>query len=200
MQAEFWNERYKEEVFAYGIEANDFLRTQSFPEGSKILCLAEGEGRNGVYLAEQGHDVTCVDYSEEGIRKMTQLADMKGVVIHPVLADLNEYEFLPNAWDGIVIIFGHLPTALREKVHGQFFKGLKPGGKLVLEAYHKSQMEYKTGGPMTETMLYSEEELRSDFHEFEHLEIHQLEREVHEGEFHFGTAAVIQVVAEKQRT
>jgi SAM-dependent methyltransferase len=197
MQAEFWNERYKEEVFAYGIEANDFLRTQSFPEGSKILCLAEGEGRNGVYLAEQGHDVTCVDYSEEGIRKMTQLADMKGVVIHPVLADLNEYEFLPNAWDGIVIIFGHLPTALREKVHGQFFKGLKPGGKMVLEAYHKSQMEYKTGGPMTETMLYSEEELRSDFHEFEHLEIHQLEREVHEGEFHFGTAAVIQVVAEK---
>jgi ubiquinone/menaquinone biosynthesis C-methylase UbiE len=197
MQAEFWNERYKEEVFAYGIEANDFLRTQSFPEGSKILCLAEGEGRNGVYLAEQGHDVTCVDYSEEGIRKMTQLSDMKGVVIHPVLADLNEYEFQPNAWDGIVIIFGHLPTALREKVHGQFFKALKSGGKLVLEAYHKSQMEYKTGGPMTETMLYSEEELRSDFHEFEHLEIHQLEREVHEGEFHFGTAAVIQVVAEK---
>ena len=134
MQAEFWNERYKEEVFAYGIEANDFLRTQSFPAGSKILCLAEGEGRNGVYLAEQGHDVTCVDYSEEGIRKMTQLAEMKGVVIHPVLADLNEYEFQPNAWDGIVIIFGHLPTALREKVHGQFFKALKSGGKLVLEA------------------------------------------------------------------
>ncbi|MEN9972770.1 MAG: hypothetical protein RIS20_1117 [Bacteroidota bacterium] len=197
MKAEFWNERYKEAVFAYGLVANDFLQEQSFPAGSKILCLAEGEGRNGVFLAEQGHDVTCVDYSEEGIRKMSQLAEMKGVVIHPICADLNEFDFQVNTWDGIVIIFGHLPTALREKVHGQFYKALKPGGKLVLEAYHKSQMDYKTGGPMTETMLYSDEELRSDFHEFEHLKITQLEREVHEGEYHFGKAAVIQVIAVK---
>ena len=72
MQVEFWNERYKEQVFAYGMEANDFLQEQTFPLGSKILCLAEGEGRNGVYLAEQGHDVTCVDYSEEGVRKMAR--------------------------------------------------------------------------------------------------------------------------------
>jgi ubiquinone/menaquinone biosynthesis C-methylase UbiE len=197
MQAEFWNERYKEKVFAYGLQANDFLQEQSFPEGSKILCLAEGEGRNGVFLAEQGHDVTCVDYSEEGIKKMNQLAEMKGVQIHTVCADLNEFEFKENTWDGIVIIFGHLPTALREKVHGQFYKALKPGGKLVLEAYHKTQLNYKTGGPMTETMLYSDEELRADFHEFKHLQINQLEREVHEGEFHFGNAAVIQVIAEK---
>lgn len=197
MQAEFWNERYKEEVFAYGMEANDFLHEQTFQAESKILCLAEGEGRNGVYLAEQGHEVTCVDYSEEGVRKMTQLAEMKGVVIHPVCADLNEFAFEENTWDGIVIIFGHLPTELREKVHGQFYKALKPGGKLVLEAYHKTQLNYKTGGPMTDTMLYSEEELKSDFHEFKNLQITQLEREVHEGEFHFGKAAVVQVIAIK---
>ncbi len=197
MQAEFWNERYKEEVFAYGMEANDFLQEQTFQAESKILCLAEGEGRNGVYLAEQGHEVTCVDYSEEGVRKMTQLAEMKGVVIHPVCADLNEFAFEENTWDGIVIIFGHLPTELREKVHGQFYKALKPGGKLVLEAYHKTQLNYKTGGPMTDTMLYSEEELKSDFHEFKNLQITQLEREVHEGEFHFGKAAVVQVIAIK---
>jgi SAM-dependent methyltransferase len=197
MQVEFWNERYKEEVFAYGMEANDFLQAQSFPAGSKILCLAEGEGRNGVYLAEQGHDVTCVDYSEEGVRKMAQLAEMKGVQIHPILADLNEFEFQANTWDGIVIIFGHLPSALRQKVHRQFFEALKPGGKLVLEAYHKSQLHFKTGGPMTDTMLYSEEELRSDFQAFENLKITQMEREVHEGAFHFGKAAVIQVLAEK---
>lgn len=197
MQAEFWNERYKEEVFAYGMEANDFLKEQSFPADSKILCLAEGEGRNGVFLAEQGHDVTCVDYSEEGVRKMTQLAEMKGVVIHPICADLTDFEFKENAWDGIVMIFGHLPTTLREKVHRQFFKALKPGGKLVLEAYHKSQLAYKTGGPMTESMLYSEEELKADFHDFEKLHITQLEREVQEGKFHFGKAAVIQVIAIK---
>jgi SAM-dependent methyltransferase len=197
MQSEFWNDRYKEEVFVYGIEANDFLREQNFSAGSKILCLAEGEGRNGVFLAEQGHDVTCVDYSEEGVRKMAQLAEIKGVVIHAICADLNEFAFKENSWDGIVIIFGHLPTTLREKVHGQFYKALKPRGKLVLEAYHKTQLNYKTGGPMTETMLYSEEELRADFHEFKHLQINQLEREVHEGQFHFGNAAVIQVIAEK---
>ena len=125
------------------------------------------------------------------------MADLKGVIIHPICADLNQFELQENSWDGIVMIFGHLSTALREKVHGQFFKALKPGGKLVLEAYHKSQLNYKTGGPMTETMLYSEEELRADFHEFQHLKINQFERLVQEGEFHSGMAAVIQVIAEK---
>jgi len=197
MQSEFWNKRYKEEVFAYGIEANDFLKQQTFPSGSKILCLAEGEGRNGVFLAEQGHDVTCVDYSEEGIRKMTQLAEIKGVVIHPICADLNDIQLEANTWDGIVIIFGHFPEELRKKVHGQLFAALKKGGKLVMESYHKDQVNFKTGGPMTSTLLYSEEELRSDLHAFSQLEIKQLAREVHEGEFHFGNSAVIQVIAEK---
>ena len=197
MQAEFWNERYKEEVFAYGMEANDFLQEQHFFSGSKILCLAEGEGRNGVYLAEKGHQVTCVDYSEEGVRKMTQLAEMKGVQMETICADLNDYPLGVNAWDAIVLIFGHFPAELRQKVHQQIFKALKPNGKLVLEAYHKNQLLFKTGGPMSETMLYSEEELHSDFHEFDHLKISPLEREVHEGEFHVGKAAVIQVLAQK---
>jgi SAM-dependent methyltransferase len=197
MQVEFWNERYKEEVFAYGMEANDFLQTQSFPAGSKILCLAEGEGRNGVYLAEQGHDVTCVDYSQEGVRKMAQLADIRGVELTTICADLNDYLLEKNSWDAIVIVFGHFPPELRKKVHGQIYQALKPGGKLVLESYHKSQLQFKTGGPMTDTLLYSEEELRSDFQAFENLKITQMEREVHEGAFHFGKAAVIQVLAEK---
>ena len=197
MQVEFWNERYKEQVFAYGMEANDFLQEQTFPLGSKILCLAEGEGRNGVYLAEQGHDVTCVDYSEEGVRKMAQLAEMKGVQIHPVCADLNEFEFKENTWDAIVIIFGHFPSELRTKVHAKIYQALKPGGKLVLEAYHKNQLKYKTGGPMTDTLLYSEDELRADFINFKHIEITECLRDVNEGEFHFGNAAVIQVLGEK---
>lgn len=197
MQADFWNERYKEEVFAYGMEANDFLKEQYFPEASKILCLAEGEGRNGVFLAEQGHEVTCVDYSEEGVRKMSQLAEMKGVKMATVCADLTDYSLGENQWDVIVVIFGHFPSDLRKKVHGQIYKALKPQGKLILEAYHKSQLIYKTGGPQTETMLYSEEELGVDFQDFEKLSIRQLEREVHEGEFHFGKAAVIQVIGEK---
>jgi hypothetical protein len=182
MNKDFWNERYLEKSFAYGKMANDFLQTQDFSKGSKILCLAEGEGRNGVYLAKMGCEVTCIDYSESGIEKMKLLA---------------EVELEPNAWDGIVLIFGHFPKELRKYVHGQIYSALKPGGKLVLEAYHKNQLNFKTGGPMTDKLLYSETELKSDFNEFSSIQIEMKEREVLEGQYHFGKAAVIQVVGMK---
>jgi 2-polyprenyl-3-methyl-5-hydroxy-6-metoxy-1,4-benzoquinol methylase len=197
MTQEFWNERYGMEEFAYGRTANDFLQTQTFPSGSKILCLAEGEGRNGVFLAKQGHDVTCIDYSESGIRKMQVLAKENGVDMVCICADLNHVELEPNTWDGIVLIFGHFPENLRKFVHEQIYTALKPSGKVVLEAYNKSQIEYKTGGPMTTDLLYSKEELASDFSAFNELSISEKVREVKEGKFHFGKAAVIQVVGVK---
>ena len=197
MTQDFWNERYGMEEFAYGRTANDFLQTQTFPNGSKILCLAEGEGRNGVFLAKQGHDVTCIDYSESGIRKMQVLAKENGVDMVCICTDLNHIELEPNTWDGIVLIFGHFPENLRKFVHAQIYAALKPGGKVVLEAYNKSQIEYKTGGPMTTDLLYSEDELASDFSAFNELSIHEKVREVKEGQFHFGMAAVIQVVGVK---
>jgi SAM-dependent methyltransferase len=197
MTKDFWNERYNESEFAYGKFANDFLREQEFPPGSKILCLAEGEGRNGVYLAKSGHFVTCIDYSESGVQKMRELAHEEHVGIEAICADLNDVELAHHTWDGIVIIFGHFPPELRKKVHSQIYDALKPGGKLVLEAYQKDQVNYRTGGPMNTEMLYSKEELLSDFSAFTNLSIEEKIRSVQEGNFHTGEAAVIQVIATK---
>jgi len=197
MNQDFWNERYSEVDFAYGKQANDFVVAQAFQPARKILCLAEGEGRNAVYLAQQGHDVTCIDYSEAGIAKMNQLANEKGVEITTICADLAEVTLAENEWDAIVIIFGHFPPAIRQHVHPQLYKALKPGGRLILEAYRKAQIDYKTGGPMNPSMLYSKEELATDFQAFSTIAIEETIREVNEGAFHHGQAAVVQVVGEK---
>lgn len=197
MTKDFWNDRYGAEDFAYGKTANDFLMLQPFFGGNKVLCLAEGEGRNGVFLAQKGCDVTCVDYSASGIRKMKILAEEQGVTMDCICADLSAYTLSANSWDGIVIIFGHFPEHLRQFVHKQVYSALKPGGKLILEAYRKEQVDYKTGGPMTTDLLYSVDELQSDFAEFTDIQIIETVREVKEGKFHFGEAAVIQVIAVK---
>lgn len=198
MQADFWNLRYSENGFAYGTEANDFLRTQTFSEGGKILCLAEGEGRNAVYLAEQGYEVTAIDMAYEGIEKTRDLAQMKNVSVKTICANLVEYEIAAEHWDGIVVIFGHFPEAVRKCVHGALYEALKKGGKLVMEAYSKDQLKFKTGGPMDENLLYSVEEISEDLSAFEDLEIKQIEREIHEGKYHNGLSSVIQIVAHKK--
>lgn len=197
MDKDFWNQRYQEENFAYGKAANDFLQSNEFKTGSKILCLAEGEGRNGVYLAKMGHQITCIDYSESGIQKMQRLAEENNVQLETICADLAEVILEPNTWDGIVLIFGHFPEELRKYVHKQVYSALKPGGKLVMEAYHKNQLNFKTGGPMSDKLLYSEEELRSDFDAFTSIQIEMVERDVNEGQYHFGKSSVIQVIGMK---
>ncbi len=198
MTKEFWNERYDHADFAYGKVVNDFIKEQNFPPRSKILCLAEGEGRNGVYLAKLGHIVTCIDYSESGILKMRKLAEEEHVTIETICADLNDVDLEHEAWDGIVIIFGHFQTSLRKKIHQQVYGALKHGGTLILEAYHKNQIDFQTGGPVNTEMLYSIEELSSDFSAFTNLSIEVKIRKVEEGHFHTGEAAVIQVIAVKK--
>lgn len=198
MNNEFWNTHYSANEYAYGTEPNDFLKEQTFPSNGKILCLAEGEGRNSVYLAKQGYDVTGVDFSVAGIEKINRLAEENGVEVTTICADLAEFDCGENNWDGIVLIFAHLPVAVREKVHHQLYNALKPGGKLVLEAYRQEQLEYQTGGPKSLDLLYSKELLATDFNLFRKLSIEEKTRDVHEGKYHFGTAAVVQVVGVKE--
>lgn len=197
MQQEFWNERYGEEAYAYGTEPNDFLKEQHFEAGTNVLCLAEGEGRNAVWVAKQGCEVTCVDYSEEGIRKATLLAAANNVSVKGICADLNVFSPETNHFDYVVIIFGHFNPELRKKVLSLSFDALKPGGKLIMEVYHKEQINFKTGGPQNTDFLYDETETAQELEAFSKLDMMKLVREVHEGEFHAGKAAVLQVIAEK---
>jgi SAM-dependent methyltransferase len=199
MDVNFWNTRFKEAEFAYGTEPNDFLKSkiQAFKPNSKILCLAEGEGRNAVFLAEHNHHVTAVDYSQEGLNKLKKLASDKNLSIETVCIDLNHYKIEENKWDAIICIFGHFPEPLRQSVFKQVFKGLNKGGVFLMEAYHKDQLNYKTGGPQVSELLYSAEELQHDFSEFETISIETSIKEIEEGKYHKGTSAVIQVIAHK---
>lgn len=193
-----WDDRYREPGFAYGVEPNDFLVSVAplFPKG-RILSLAEGEGRNAVYLAGLGHDVTAVDASLVGLQKAQELAARKGVAITTLHADLAEFEIGESQWDGIVACYCHLPSAIRLQVHAAVVRGLKPGGRFVLEGFSKDQLAYDTGGPKSLDMLMSVDELKQELTGLDFLRAVQLEREVVEGTKHTGRASVVQVLAAK---
>ncbi|MDP4596497.1 MAG: class I SAM-dependent methyltransferase [Crocinitomicaceae bacterium] len=194
----FWNERYAETDYAYGQEANDFLKAQEIGSSLKVLCLAEGEGRNGVYLAKLGHEVTCVDYAESGLQKTQQLAAQHEVEVACVCADLGEMQLQANTWDVIVAIFAHFPKPVKNHIWPQIFTALKPGGKLIMEVYDQEQLRFGTGGPQHAELLYSQEELHDLLvGDFKSMQIEKVYREVHEGAYHNGAAATLQVLAVK---
>jgi len=193
-----WNERYSEPGFAYGTEPNEFLLSvvDRIPRG-KILSLAEGEGRNAVYLASLGYEVTGVDGSEVGLRKAMELAKKRGVAITTIQADLDEFVIGLEQWDGIIACYCHLPSATRISLHHAAVRGLKPGGVFVLEAFSKKQLAYDTGGPKSLDMLMSLDELKLELVGLEFMHAVEMEREVREGSRHTGLASVVQVIGIK---
>ncbi len=198
MSAEHWNARYSESGFAYGTAPNDFLKSnfKTIPKGN-VLLLADGEGRNGVFLAEQGYAVTSVDYSSVGVEKAKSLARERQVDINATLCDLEHFAITPNQWNGIVSIFCHLPKPLRQKVHQQAVQGLKRGGAFLLEAYSPKQLQFGTGGPKQAELLIP---LNDVLQELQGLTIElaqEIERDVIEGKYHTGRASVIQLIARK---
>lgn len=194
-----WDEKYGAPGHYYGTEANDFLRERytALPAGGRVLCLAEGEGRNAVYLARQGFGVVAVDQSPVGLRKAEQLAAERGVKIETVAADLADYRIEPDHWDGIVSIWCHLPQPLRTTVHRQVVAGLKVGGTFLLEAYTPAQLRHGTGGPKTVDLLPSLDELRRELDGLDLVYAEEREREVHEGHGHTGLSAVVDIVARR---
>jgi len=199
MDEHFWNERYKEEEYAYGIRPNDFLEKNSslIKANSNILCIAEGEGRNAVFLAKQGHNVTAIDFSIEGLNKAQNLAKKENVQTTTILQDLANYQFEENKWDCIVSVFAHFNPILRKQIHKQLYNALKPNGILILEAYTPLQLEFNTGGPKKIDMLYNEGMLKDDFINFKSLQINLVTREISEGIFHNGKSATVQLIAQK---
>ncbi|ABI56755.1 class I SAM-dependent methyltransferase [Alkalilimnicola ehrlichii MLHE-1] len=194
-----WDERYRAEDYFYGTDPNDFLAAEAshIPPGGRVLCLAEGEGRNAVWLARQGYRVTAVDASREGVRKGERLAGQHGVSVVWVHADLADYSIEPGCWDGIVGIFAHLPPALRRQVHGAAAAGLRPGGVVIIEAYTPRQLDYGTGGPPDPAMLVNLATLRADFPGLRPVIARERERAVIEGRGHTGLAHVVQWVARR---
>ncbi len=200
MEAAFWNERYASARYAYGEAPNAFLAEvcAHLPPGGRVLCLAEGEGRNAVFLAGRGHRVTAIDQSEAGLVKARQLAAKHGVEIETVHADLGGHAIEPESWSGVVAIFAHVPPALRRRIHREAVAGLKPGGVFVLEAYAPAQLAYGTGGPKVPELLMALPDLREELDGLEMLIAREVERDVIEGDFHTGRGAVVQVVGRKK--
>ncbi|HQY59897.1 MAG: class I SAM-dependent methyltransferase [Myxococcales bacterium] len=192
----FWEERYRAEAYAYGKEPNDFLRAEAgrIPAG-RVLCLAEGEGRNAAYLAGLGHDVTAVDFSPEGLQKARRLAAERGVSLTTVHADLAAYEPQRGAYAGVVATFAHLPLEVRLRVHGWVHEALREGGVFVLEAYSPRQLAYDTGGPRDAALCMTLERLTVELAPLEVIVGREIEREIHEGLYHKGPSATVQVVA-----
>lgn len=194
-----WDERYAGERFFYGEAPNDWLRDHAglLPSGARVLCLAEGEGRNGVFLATKGFHVTGVDGSRVGLEKARALAARKGTEIETVVADLRTYDLGEGTWGGIVSIWCHMLPQDRGPLHERIRRGLAPGGVVMFEHYHPTQVGRGTGGPPDPAMMLTLDELRRDFAGFEVLHAFEGERDVREGQGHTGLSSVTQFAARK---
>jgi len=193
-----WDERYAQEGYLYGTEPNGFLKEnfQQIPKG-KVLFLAEGEGRNAVFLSKQGYRVSAMDSSSVAIEKARKLAHKNGVSITTHIADLNDFDLGREQWDGIVSVFCHLPPPLRQAVHAKIVRALKTGGVFLAEAYTPKQLEFKTGGPPVKELLVDLSMLRKELKGLRFIHALETERIIHEGKFHFGKGAVVQIIAVK---
>lgn len=193
-----WNQRYDSEKFAYGTEPNSFLVQNAKLLTGPVLCLAEGEGRNAVFLASLGLEVLGVDGSEVGLAKAQKLAASRSLAIRTEVADLATYEPPENFYGSVVSIFAHLPTNIRKRLHRLVERSLKTGGVVLLEAYTKAQVSRNTGGPKDPDLLMARVDIEKEFPNCEPILSQEIEREVVEGEYHTGLASVVQFIARKR--
>jgi len=194
-----WDDRYAGDGFAFGTEPNDFLVQVAprLPAGGRLLSLAEGEGRNAVWLAERGFEVHSVDGSAVGVAKTLRLAAARGVTVHAEVGLLDDIVIAPGAWDVIVSVFVHLPPPLRAAVHRAVVAGLAPGGMYVMEAYSPAHWGRGTGGPPNPERLVPVDVVMVELDGLEFPHAAEVERDVVEGHLHTGDAAVTQILARK---
>lgn len=198
MDVHAWDERYSADTLPYGLEPNGFVVEQArhIPSGP-VLCLAEGYGRNAMWLAAHGHAVTAVEQSSVAVARGRALAAERGVAVDFVQSDLAAHDLGEAQWSGIVSVFVHLPPALRADVHARVVRALAPGGVYILEAYAPAQLGYRTGGPRDVSLLMTRDQLVEELAGLDFVVAQEVEREVIEGVLHKGQAAVVQVVGRK---
>ena len=192
-----WNERYAVDQYIYGTEPNAFLAEHAHRLNGPVLSLAEGEGRNGVFLASLGLEVHGVDQSEVGLAKAQALARARHVVIRTEVADLGAFGPLPDHYGSVVSISAHLPGSVRHKLYPLIERCLRPGGILLLEAYTEAQLARDTGGPKDRDMLMTPAKVREEFPHLEPILLQELQRDVREGTAHGGMASVVQFIARR---
>jgi len=195
---EMWNKKFSCEGYMYTKEPNLFLKhhIDNLTHKKKILFLGEGEGRNAIYAATFGHDVTALDASDVGIEKTKLLAKENGVHVKTICADLNAYEFTQK-YDLIMSSFMHLMEPLRTKVFQDAMQALKSDGRFIAQFFSQKQIERDSGGPKSLELLYSLESLQTIFHAYNILTLEELHVELDEGKHHCGIADVIEIVIEK---
>jgi SAM-dependent methyltransferase len=198
MTNEFWDKRYSEEAFAYGREPNQYFK-QKIDElkPGKLLLPGEGQGRNAVYTAKLGWQVTAIDLSNAAKRRALEFAKQNNVKIQYYVTPLEEFDFPENEFDAAALVFTHFPPEKRSTIHSLIIKSLKTGGKLIIEAFSKKQIGNTSGGPKDLASLYSIDELKEDFKNLKIIESTETQVELDEGPYHQGKADVIRMVIEK---
>lgn len=198
-----WDDRYKDQEFAYGKDPNMFFKEwiQKFEPGS-ILMPADGEGRNGVFAAGLGWNVTSFDLSMEGQSKALQLAKENHTSLKYMVADFEQLEFEKESFDAIGLVYAHFPAEKKSLFHKKLSYYLKPGGIIIFEAFSKKHLHFKNlnpkvGGPDDIHMLFTTAEITTDFENYEALMLQEEEIHLNEGKYHIGNGSVIRFVGRK---
>ena len=194
----YWDQRFASTGFVYGEQPNDFLKEHaSGLKAGQALCLAEGEGRNAVFLAELGHQVCAQDISPVGLGKAKELAQRRSVNIHTLCCDLAAFHPEPASLDLIAAIWMHLEPELRATVLQRAVEALRPGGHLLIEAYSPKQLGFSSGGPTRRELLIDAAQLQHELAALKPLILQEVEREIAEGSAHQGPSAVVQFFGRK---
>ena len=198
--SEFWNERYQVKDYIFGIEPNDFIRavTPTATASQKAYAPADGEGRNGVYLASLGYDVTTTDVANLAIDKAMALASQKGVSVNAMVGDALNPPFADESFDLIIVSFMHFMPQDHDHFMAQNIRLLKKGGLFIMEGYTIDQIPLTSGGPKNPDMMMSAESLIDTFSDFEIILLQETRRHLSEGPRHQGEAATVQIMARKR--
>ena len=199
MSKEVWDKSFSDTDFVYGESENVFINRMSsiLPEQSKVGCFAEGEGRNAVYLAKLGHEVTAYDQSMIGLEKAKILAGSNHVHVETVAMDLTKEKVKPNQYDAAIMVFGHVPKKDQPFFMENMMNSVKPGGYIIFEVYSEAQLEYQTGGPKSVELLYDPVEVLNWISDYKCIHFYYGEAVRNEGKKHVGLGHVIQVVLKK---
>lgn len=196
--AQTWNRRHDTAAFLFGTAPNVWLREQAhlLPARGRVLCVADGEGRNSVWLARQGFQVDAVDVADRAVDKACAFAHREGVSVNFAVADCDGFAWPEAAYDGVAAIFVQFADPpMRARLFERIVRSLKPGGVLILQGYTPKQLEYRTGGPPILSHLYTQDLLLDAFAALSIIELRDYEAEIHEGQGHSGRSALVGLVA-----